>query len=109
MTAGIPATAVATAEAVRAGDLSASEVVKAALDLVASKDSEIGAFSTLVAERALQEAEAVDRARREGGRLGPLAGVPYGVKDLFDIKGIPTLAGSKIHRSRPDTQSPATG
>jgi 1-carboxybiuret hydrolase len=101
MTAGIPATAVATAEAVRAGDISATEVVKAALDLVASKDSEIGAFSTLIAERALQEAEAVDRGRREGRHLGPLAGVPYGVKDLFDIRGIPTLAGSKIHRSRP--------
>jgi len=100
MTAGIPASAAGIAEAVRSGELSATEVVKAALDLVESKDNEIGAFTTLVTERALAEAEAVDRTRRDGGHLGPLAGVPYGVKDLFDIEGVTTLAGSKILRSR---------
>src|SRR5262249_35355966 len=41
---------------------------------------------------------AVDNARLEGGELGPLAGVPFAVKNLFDIAGLPTLAGSKINR-----------
>jgi aspartyl-tRNA(Asn)/glutamyl-tRNA(Gln) amidotransferase subunit A len=107
MTSGIPATAVATAKAVRTGDLSATEVVKAALEVITAKDNEIGAFTTVAGERALAEAEAVDKARRAGGRLGPLAGVPFGVKDLFDIRGVATLAGSKINRSRPPAQADA--
>jgi AtzE family amidohydrolase len=108
MTAGLPATAIETANAVRSGELSATEVVKAALDRVASRDSEIGAFTTVVAERALQEADAVDRTRRERGNVGLLAGVPYGVKELFNIKGIATLAGSKINRAHPPAQTDAT-
>src|SRR5216684_3616931 len=45
-------------------------------------------------------AEAIDAARASGRRLGPLVGVPFAVKNLFDIAGLPTLAGSKINRTR---------
>jgi AtzE family amidohydrolase len=97
----VPATAIEIAAAVRNGDVSAVEVTRQALDLIAEKDRLIGAFTDVTAERALAEAEAVDSRRRDGEPVGPLAGVPYGVKNLFDIKGISTLAGSKINRANP--------
>ena len=50
--------------------------------------------------RALREAAAVDAAVRPGGPLGPLAGVPFAVKNLFDVAGLPTRAGSRINRER---------
>jgi aspartyl-tRNA(Asn)/glutamyl-tRNA(Gln) amidotransferase subunit A len=95
----LPTTALEIAAAVRKGDISALEVTRAALDRIAEKDGVIGAFTDVTAERALAEAEAVDKRRRDGEPLGALAGVPYGVKNLFDIKGISTLAGSKINRA----------
>jgi Asp-tRNA(Asn)/Glu-tRNA(Gln) amidotransferase A subunit family amidase len=49
-------------------------------------------------ERTLEQADAVDVARLAGRALGPLAGVPFAVKNLFDIEGIVTRAGSKINR-----------
>ncbi len=58
----------------------------------------------LVAERAGATAATLDAARGAGRPLGPLAGVPFAVKNLFDIAGLPTLAGSRINRSR----APAT-
>ncbi len=55
----------------------------------------------------LARAQAVDKSR-DGGLLGPLAGVPFAVKNLFDIAGLPTLAGSKINRARPPAARDAT-
>ncbi len=54
-----------------------------------------------MADRALGEARAVDEARAAGRDLPPLAGVPYAVKNLFDLAGISTLAGSRIERDTP--------
>ncbi|MFA5955243.1 AtzE family amidohydrolase [Hyphomicrobium sp.] len=105
--AALPTSALAISAAIRSGSLSATDVTRAALDLVSARDGEIGAFTTVTAERALNEAQAVDRLRAEGSKLGPLAGVPYGVKDLFDIKGLSTLAGSKINRTRPPADADA--
>jgi len=55
-------------------------------------------------ERARAKAAALDARRAQGGALGPLAGVPFAVKNLFDVAGLPTLAGSKINREH----APAT-
>lgn len=107
MTTAFPASAADIAAAVRSGSVSAVEVTRRALDRIGEKDQHIGAFTDVTAERALAEAEAVDARRRDGGDLGPLAGVPYGVKNLFDIKGLPTLAGSKINRSHAPAGSDA--
>src|SRR5215468_5980528 len=86
------------AAAVREGRTSASAVVRAALAHIAADDSVLNAFTAVLEERALGRARALDNARLEGRELGPLAGVPLAVKNLFDIAGLPTLAGSKINR-----------
>src|SRR5262249_5823779 len=58
--------------------------------------------------RALAKAAAIDAERARGRRLGALAGVPFAVKNLFDIAGLPTLAGSKINRDRAPATRDAT-
>jgi AtzE family amidohydrolase len=84
------------ARAVRSGALSAREALEATLERVLTVGAPLNAFRVITAERARQEAAAVDAALAVGGDPGPLAGVPYGVKDLFDLEGIPTAAGSRI-------------
>jgi 1-carboxybiuret hydrolase len=91
----------ATAEAVRHGEVDATAVVGAALERIARLDPVLDAFTDVVAERARRRAGAIDAARERGDDPGPLAGVPFGVKNLFDIAGLPTLAGSKINRDHP--------
>ncbi|KQU50909.1 amidase [Bosea sp. Leaf344] len=89
------------ASAVRHGRVSAQAVTQAWLDRVAIVNPRLNAFTDVTADRALAQARAVDRARLAGAALGPLAGVPFAVKNLFDVAGLPTRAGSKINRERP--------
>jgi len=89
------------AAAVRAGKIAARAVAEAALAHIAAKDCVVNAFTDVTRERALAEADAVDAARAAGRDPGPLAGVPYAVKNLVDIAGLPTRAGSRINRERP--------
>jgi len=93
--------AVTTAALVRRGDLSAAAAVEAALLRIESHNPVLNAFTDVTAERARRRARAIDAARARGDALGPLAGVPFGVKNLFDIQGISTRAGSKINRDHP--------
>ena len=86
---------------VREGQLSARDVASAFLARIAAMNPTINAFTDILAERALAQAEAIDAARRAGHALGPLAGVPFAAKNLFDIAGLPTRAGSKINRELP--------
>jgi len=81
---------------IAARELTAVEVTRAFLDQVAAVDGEIRAFLHVDAEGALAQAAAVDARLDAGERLGPLAGVPVAVKDLFCQSGIPTTAGSRI-------------
>src|SRR6266478_3906170 len=96
------------AAAVRQGRTSASAVVRAALARIAADGPVLNAFTAVLEERALATARALDNARLEGRELGPLAGVPFAVKNLFDIAGLPTLAGSKINRDRAPAKRDAT-
>lgn len=64
-------------------------------------------FTDLTEERAYREAEEVDRRRARGEELGPLAGMPYAVKNLYDVEGVVTLAGSKINRDDPPAKRDA--
>jgi 1-carboxybiuret hydrolase len=96
------------AEAVRDGHTSARDTVEAALACIAMRDRVLNAFTAVVKERALARASALDEARAAGKPLGPLAGVPFAVKNLFDIADLPTLAGSKINRRRPPARRDAT-
>lgn len=96
-----PGPAEAIARAVRAGDLRARAVAEAALARIAAANPAINAFTTVTERRALAEADAVDAKIARGEEPGALAGVPYAVKDLIDVAGLCTLAGSKINRLRP--------
>ncbi|MCJ2129830.1 AtzE family amidohydrolase [Methylobacterium sp. E-045] len=86
------------AGSVRDGALSARLVVEAVLARIARVDTAVNAFTDVLAERALGRADALDAARARGEALGPLAGVPFAVKNLIDIAGLPTRAGSTINR-----------
>src|SRR5271166_7027056 len=98
----------AIAKAVRDGATTAREVTDAALQRIAARNGALGAFTDVTAARALAKADAVDAARKRGEALGPLAGAPFAVKNLFDIEGLPTRAGSKINRDRPPATADAT-
>jgi AtzE family amidohydrolase len=95
------ATAADIAAAVRSGRVSAQSVVEAALARIRSRDPLLNSFTAVTEKRALARARAIDEARAQGKKLGPLAGVPFAVKNLFDIAGLSTLAGSKINRDLP--------
>ena len=87
------------AHAVSAGEASALTVIDDALARIARLNPALNAFTTVTAERARARARAIEAARSAGRTLGPLAGVPFAVKNLFDVEGLPTVAGSKINRA----------
>jgi 1-carboxybiuret hydrolase len=89
------------ARAVNDGKITAARVVDEALATISTRDTELNAFTAVTDTRARARAEALDRERAQGQPLGPLAGVPFAVKNLFDVTGLPTLAGSKINRDLP--------
>ncbi len=95
------------AGAVVRGDTTARAVVETALHRIATLNPVVNAFTDVTAERALQAADAVDRRRAAGSPLGALAGFPFAAKNLFDIRGLPTRAGSKINRELPPAGSDA--
>jgi AtzE family amidohydrolase len=84
------------AEGVRSGARSAQAAVEQCLARIAATDGRINAFTAVLGERALRRAARVDSHALR--RDLPLAGVPFAVKNLFDIAGLATLAGSKIER-----------
>jgi amidase len=81
------------ARAVIAGEVSAREVVDAHLARIAAVNPVVNAVTKLLADDARNAANRVDRARRAGELLGPLAGVPFTVKENIDIAGHPTTQG----------------
>ena len=108
MTTLIDGSAQAIAAAVKDGVTSAVELTKAALARIEARNRAYGAFTDVVRERALVKAAEVDRARAGGQTMGPLAGAPFAVKNLFDVKGLKTRAGSKINRDLPPAEADAT-
>ena len=86
------------AQAVAARKLSAVEVTEAALARIGKSDPVLNSFTDVTAERARAKARAIDADVAAGKTVGPLAGVPFAVKNLFDVAGLPTRAGSKINR-----------
>ena len=99
-------TAAQIAAAVNAGEVSASAVIDAALARIARLNPSLNAFTAVTAERARAKARALD-ATRDKKKL-PLAGVPFAVKNLFDVEGLATVAGSKINRAHPPAERDAT-
>ena len=93
--------AIEIAAQVRSGTASAVSVVERALANLSRRDPDLNAVTRLLPERARGEAAAVDAMVAAGQDPGPLAGVPYGVKDLFDVAGLPTTAGSSLYADAP--------
>jgi aspartyl-tRNA(Asn)/glutamyl-tRNA(Gln) amidotransferase subunit A len=107
--------AAALAEEMRAGNASAREVVDAHLAVIAAHDGvvaegdvwsalpadrlgpdDVHAFLVVTAERAREQADAIDRRRAAGEELGPLAGVPLALKDVLTMRGVPNTCGSRM-------------
>src|SRR5882724_3344556 len=88
------------AQAVKGRRLSALSVTEAALARILKHDHVLNSFTDVTADRARAKARALDAAIAAGSNVGPLAGVPFAVKNLFDVEGLATLAGSKINRAR---------
>ncbi|AMN40681.1 AtzE family amidohydrolase [Rhodoplanes sp. Z2-YC6860] len=96
------------ARLVQNGERSALSITEAALTRIKSLNKTLNAFTDVTAGRARAKAQALDKARSEGQPLGPLAGVPFAVKNLFDVEGLPTRAGSKINRKHKPAGRDAT-
>jgi 1-carboxybiuret hydrolase len=95
------------AEAVRRGRISARSLIEDRLDRVRRLDPLLNCFTSVLEERALAAAARVDAMVAAGRDPGPLAGVPFGVKDNYDVTGRITTAGSIINRSRPPAKADA--
>jgi AtzE family amidohydrolase len=85
---------------IRAGELSAEAITQTALERIRTRNPLLNCFTTILADRALADAREIDKRIRTGEDPGPLAGVPLGVKDLYDVEGVVTLAGSKLLAER---------
>src|SRR6195256_4237533 len=96
------------AQAVTGRKISALSVTEAALARIAKHDPVLNSFTDVTADRARAKAPAIDAAIAAGKNPGPLAGVPYAVKNLFDVQGLPTRAGSKINRDLAPSPRDAT-
>jgi Asp-tRNA(Asn)/Glu-tRNA(Gln) amidotransferase A subunit family amidase len=92
--------AVDLAVAIHAGECSSEELVRACLDHIHSLEESLAAWAHLDPEHALQQAREADLHRRSGAALGPLHGVPVGVKDIFDTEDMPTEHGSVLYKGR---------
>jgi 1-carboxybiuret hydrolase len=90
----------AIASSVAHGEVTAIQVIEQTLARIARRDTVLNAFTAITAARA--------RTRATAKPTGPLAGVPFAVKNLIDIAGLPTLAGSKINREHPPATADAT-
>ena len=93
-------TATQAAAEIARGAISAEEYTQACLEHIAAVESEVQAFAHLDPEHALAQARALDRHKADGGRIGPLHGVPVAIKDIFDTRDYPTECGSPILAGR---------
>jgi aspartyl-tRNA(Asn)/glutamyl-tRNA(Gln) amidotransferase subunit A len=81
---------------IRAGALSPVKIAQTHLERIAALDKRLHAFIAVTRDRALAEAQAAEVLLRGGHDLGPLHGIPYAVKDLYDVKGMATTGGTRL-------------
>ncbi len=91
--------AASLADLVREKKVTATSVVRDALDRINKLDPSLNCCTTVLSESALSQARAMDARLARGEAVGPLAGVPAVVKNLFDVEGVVTLAGAKLRRT----------
>ena len=93
-------TASAAAAAIRSGELSSEALVRACLERIERIEPQVQAWTFLEPQRALAQAREADRQREAGTKLGPLHGLPVGIKDIFDTADMPTEYGTVLHAGR---------
>jgi aspartyl-tRNA(Asn)/glutamyl-tRNA(Gln) amidotransferase subunit A len=91
-----PLTAVAASRALAAGRITSAALVDACLARIAAHDQRLNSFVLVLADAARRAARAADRARKAGRAKGPLHGVPFGLKDIYETAGIRTTAHSRL-------------
>ncbi|PHP95571.1 Asp-tRNA(Asn)/Glu-tRNA(Gln) amidotransferase GatCAB subunit A [Pantoea agglomerans] len=94
-------------QAIQQGEISALEVAKRTLQAVEQHNPALNAWTEVTGPRMLKEASAIDAQRQRGETLPPLAGIPYAVKNLFDVAGHTTLAGASLFSDRPAARADA--
>ena len=99
------------AQAVREGEVTAARLLAKCLERIGAVDRDVNAFTDVTHERAIARADALDqwiaRADARARAAMPLLGVPFAVKNLYDVAGLTTRAGSKIERERPAARQDA--
>jgi AtzE family amidohydrolase len=98
----------AMAQAVTQGSETAIAILNETLSTITAQNPQLNCFTTLTTDRAYRQANHVDAAMARGTTPASLAGVPFAVKNLFDIAGITTLAGAKINQDNPPAVQDAT-
>ena len=92
--------AVALRDRLASGALRAVDLVEACRARIGELEPQVGAWAWLDGDHALQQAQRLDQWRQAGRPLGPLHGLPIGLKDIIDTKGIPTENGTPIDAGR---------
>jgi Asp-tRNA(Asn)/Glu-tRNA(Gln) amidotransferase A subunit family amidase len=99
-------TAAAAAAAIARGEITSEALVGACLDRIAALEPQVQAWAFLDPDRARAQAKAADDARKTGRGIGPLHGVPVGIKDVIDTADMPTEHGSEFYQgNQPDTDA----
>lgn len=86
--------------ALRNGTLSSVALTRAHLDRIDQRDARIGAFVHVAADAAIMAAEAADRMLADGRDIGPMHGIPFAIKDVFDVNGWPVRWGSRLRQDQ---------
>ena len=93
-------TAAEAAERIRRGEITSQELVRACLEVVAAHEEEVKAWTFLDPDYALAQAREADEIRAQGREVGPLHGVPVGIKDILETADMPTENGTEIFAGR---------
>ena len=104
----LPDSIAEAAARMQAGELTASDLLEAALDRIGETDRRLNAFVRLMTDSARAEAGAATERARAGSRLGPLDGIPIAVKDLYDTAGVITNGGTRAYAERIPTEDATT-
>jgi AtzE family amidohydrolase len=99
--------ALSTAASIRLGRQRARDVVAGALARIREANPRLNCFTSVRADAAERDAAAVDDAVTRGAPVGPLAGAPFAVKNLFDVEGETTLAGARVRTGNPPAERDA--